>query len=61
MVYRFVLYGVILVVMMRFRPQGILGWKSQLPYKLSKRVMERLKSGGDRGGGRQWLTMHIYP
>lgn len=54
MVYRFVLYGVILVVMMRFRPQGILGWKSQLPYKLSKQVMERLKTAeteeaGDNG------------
>ena len=24
--------------MMRFRPQGILGWKSQMPYKLSKRA-----------------------
>ena len=54
MVYRFVLYGVILVVMMRFRPQGILGWKSQLPYKLSRQVMERLKTAeteeaGDNG------------
>ena len=54
MVYRFVLYGVILVVMMRFRPQGILGWKSQLPYKLSRQVVERLKTAeteeaGDNG------------
>jgi len=44
--YRFVLYGAILVIMMRFRPQGILGWKSQLPYKLSKQVTERLKKAG---------------
>ena len=51
MVYRFVLYGVILVVMMRFRPQGILGWKSQLPYKLSKQVMEKLKTAGTEEAG----------
>jgi len=51
MVYRFVLYGVILVVMMRFRPQGILGWKSQLPYQLSKLVMKRLKTAGTEEGG----------
>ncbi len=31
---RFVIYGLALVLMMRFRPQGILGWKSPLPYKL---------------------------
>lgn len=38
MEYRFVVYGLLLVLMMRFRPQGLLGWKSQMPYKLSKRV-----------------------
>ena len=43
MEYRFVLYGVILVIMMRFRPQGILGWKSTLPYKLNKRVREEIE------------------
>lgn len=32
--WRFVVYGLILVVMMRFRPQGVLGWRSLLPYKL---------------------------
>lgn len=42
--YRFVVYGLILVLMMRFRPQGILGWKSQMPYKLSKRVQNQLKA-----------------
>jgi hypothetical protein len=41
MEYRFVLYGIILVLMMRFRPQGILGYKSVLPYALSKSVKER--------------------
>ena len=40
MEYRFVLYGIILVIMMRFRPQGILGYKSVLPYVLSKSVKE---------------------
>ena len=33
---RFVIYGLALVLMMRFRPQGILGWKSPLPYKMPK-------------------------
>ena len=42
MKYRFVLYGVILVLMMRFRPEGLLGWKSSLPYKLSKKVQAKL-------------------
>lgn len=41
--YRFVAYGLILVVMMRFRPQGLLGWQSQLPYRLPRGVL--LKSG----------------
>lgn len=38
MEYRFVLYGVILVVMMRYRPQGLLGWKSTLPFQISESV-----------------------
>lgn len=38
--YRFVIYGVILVLMMRFRPQGLLGWKSRAPYPISKRAKE---------------------
>ena len=42
MKYRFVLYGVILVLMMRFRPEGLLGWKSSLPYKLSKKVQAKI-------------------
>ncbi|MDF2590977.1 MAG: inner-rane translocator [Clostridia bacterium] len=41
--YRFVVYGLVLVLMMRFRPQGMLGWKSQMPYKLPKLVKESLK------------------
>jgi branched-chain amino acid transport system permease protein len=41
--YRFVVYGIILVVMMRFRPQGVLGWKSQVPYPLSRRVKKELE------------------
>jgi len=34
--YRFVVYGLLLVGMMLFRPQGILGWKSRLPYRMSR-------------------------
>lgn len=49
--YRFVVYGLILVLMMRFRPQGLLGWKSQLPYRLSKEVRGRLAE--DEAGGQE--------
>lgn len=42
--YRFVVYGLILVLMMRFRPQGLLGWKSQMPYKVSKKVQSKLNT-----------------
>lgn len=38
--YRFVVYGLILVLMMRFRPQGALGWRSKKPYKYPKNVNE---------------------
>jgi branched-chain amino acid transport system permease protein len=44
--YRFVLYGLILVLMMRFRPQGLLGWQSRLPYRFSKAVQTSLKTRG---------------
>ena len=40
--WRFVIYGVLLVVMMQFRPQGAMGWQSTLPYRLSGRVRKRL-------------------
>ncbi|KUO72073.1 MAG: ABC transporter permease [Clostridia bacterium BRH_c25] len=41
--YRFVVYGIVLVVMMRFRPQGLLGWKSQMPYKFPKLAVQELE------------------
>jgi branched-chain amino acid transport system permease protein len=41
--YRFVVYGVVLVVMMRYRPQGLLGWKSQMPYKFPKLAIKELE------------------
>jgi branched-chain amino acid transport system permease protein len=44
--YRFVLYGLILVLMMRFRPQGLLGWQSRLPYRFSKAMKKSLEAGG---------------
>ena len=44
--YRFVLYGIILVLMMRFRPQGLLGWNSRLPYRFSKDVRKSLEAEG---------------
>lgn len=36
--WRFVIYGLLLVIMMRFRPQGILGWQSRKPYVMPKGV-----------------------
>jgi branched-chain amino acid transport system permease protein len=51
--YRFVVYGLILVLMMRFRPQGLLGWKSQTPYKLSKWVKSQWKEvSGEKPGSK---------
>lgn len=44
--WRFVIYGVLLVIMMRFRPQGALGWDSTLPYRLSKRTKKMLEERG---------------
>ena len=41
--WRFVVYGVLLVLMMRFRPQGALGWRPARPYRLSKRAVRLLK------------------
>jgi branched-chain amino acid transport system permease protein len=37
--YRFVVYGVVLVIMMRYRPQGILGGQKKTGYKLPKGVV----------------------
>ena len=34
--WRYVVYGLLLILMMRFRPQGVLGWESTQPYHLSK-------------------------
>ena len=40
--WRFVIYGLLLVLMMQFRPQGALGWQSTLPYKLPRRAKKAL-------------------
>lgn len=37
--YRFVVYGLILVVMMRFKPQGFLGGQQRTPYGLPKGLL----------------------
>ncbi|MDD3903203.1 MAG: branched-chain amino acid ABC transporter permease [Sphaerochaeta sp.] len=36
--YRFIIYGLILVLMMRFKPEGILGGHSHRPFRLMKGV-----------------------
>ncbi len=51
--WRFVVYGLLLVLMMRFRPQGALGWQSTLPYHFSKRAVKLMETDGEaaREGG----------
>lgn len=41
--YRFIVYGLLLVIMLRVRPSGLLGWKSTLPYNLPKGTLEMVK------------------
>ena len=41
--WRFVIYGLLLVLMMQFRPQGALGWQSTLPYRLSRQTRKLMK------------------
>ena len=36
--YRFIIYGLILVLMIRFRPQGLLGGQSRAPYRMPRGV-----------------------
>lgn len=45
--WRFVIYGAILVLMMRFRPQGLLGGRGKAPYKLPKGVNVEARHGVD--------------
>ncbi len=45
--YRFVVFGLILVLMIRFRPQGILGGQSRRDYKMPKGVnLEKIMKEG---------------
>ncbi|MCI8274444.1 MAG: branched-chain amino acid ABC transporter permease [Lachnospiraceae bacterium] len=50
--YRFVVYGLLLILMMRFRPQGLLGGLSRRPYKLPAGVLrpEKPDGGGTEEG-----------
>jgi branched-chain amino acid transport system permease protein len=34
MSWRFVVYGFVLIMMMHFRPQGVLGWRSRRKYPI---------------------------
>ncbi len=54
--WRFVIYGVLLVAAMRFRPQGALGWQSTLPYPLSRRTREELAHRSVLPGGEKGAT-----
>lgn len=42
--YRFVLYGLVLVLMMRFRPQGIMGWREKSEYPIPSELQINKKS-----------------
>ena len=50
--YRFVVYGLLLIFMMRFRPQGLLGGLSKKPYKLPAGV-SRPKGHSEAERGKQ--------
>lgn len=43
MEYRYVVYGLVLIVMMRWRPQGILGFRSRLPFAIPRRASQILE------------------
>lgn len=47
--WRFVIYGVILVVIMRVRPQGLLGGLDKSPYRFRKGVNLSGKEAGEHG------------
>lgn len=47
--YRFIVYGLLLVVMLRVRPSGLLGWRSTLPYSLPKGTLDMVKCKEERG------------
>ena len=48
--YRFVVYGLILILMMRFRPQGLLGGRSKRPYNLPRGVKRPAEKAAERNG-----------
>ncbi|MDF2473119.1 MAG: inner-rane translocator [Anaerocolumna sp.] len=49
MEWRFVVYGLVLIFMMRFRPQGLLGWRTTLPFQVPVNAQERQKRSGKHG------------
>lgn len=48
--YRFLVYGVVLVLMMRFRPQGIFGGQSKEPFALRKKIFSQRVKNRETGG-----------
>lgn len=52
--YRFVVYGLLLIFMMRFRPQGLLGGLSRRPYTLPKSIVRPQKQ--EDPGNREQVT-----
>lgn len=51
--WRFVIYGVLLVLMMQFRPQGALGWQSTLPYRFSGAARRLMRERGLDAAGEE--------
>lgn len=38
--WRFVVFGIMLIVILRFKPEGLLGWNTTLPYKIPPKAQE---------------------
>lgn len=36
--WRFVVFGIVLIMILRYRPQGLLGWNTTLPFKIPKKA-----------------------
>ena len=56
MEWRFVVYGLVLILMMRFRPQGVLGWRSTEPYKIPAKKSSPSKKTTEKRGGEYGIS-----
>lgn len=40
--WRFVVFGIILILILRFKPEGLLGWDTTLPYKIPEKAQKMI-------------------